>query len=119
MNEVHYDKTMIGQLDGILSASTEVLETVRAAMALDKATAETVEHLLALREGLCLYLGEYDRGNFIPEDKRAALAEKEDEATDLLGQLQRDDQTYECPEFRQHRSTSLAARLRILESTGS
>lgn len=113
---MQYDAKMIGQIDGIVDAASTVLEDVRAVMALEKATPRTIEYLQDLRDGLSMYLSGHDRGLCVPADKRAALAEKEHEATDLLLDLRRDDQDYECPEIRALRSKSLAATLRLLES---
>lgn len=119
MDPVLYDKKVIADLDGILSASVQILDTVKAAMALEKVDAGVINHLQDLREGLVEQLASYDRGLFIPEEKRVALADREDEATDLLGKLQRDDQTYECPEFRRLRQSGLVARIKLLEMAES
>jgi len=113
---VRYSKKRNEEADSIIASSVSLIEHVKAAMAAQRATPEVVEHLLSLREGLCLYLGDHDRGEYLEEERKIALIEQEDEATDLLGQLQRDDQTYEHPEIRALRTRSLMARLRIAES---
>ena len=119
MDTVVYDEKVIADLDGILSASADLMQHVKQAMALSTVTAGDINLLLDLRDDLVKQLADYDRGLYIPEDKRVAIADKEDEATELLGNLQRDDQTYECPEFRRLRSKGLVARLRLLEMAES
>lgn len=119
MQPVIYDDKFIEDLDGILAASAHALGVFKKAMALDEMDSDYIDALLALREDLGAQLSAYDRGLYIPEDKRVALADHEDDATTLLGKLQRDHQDYESHEIRGLRHRGLVARLRLLEMSES
>ncbi len=119
MTPVRYNKAMINEIDGILKASAEVIEHVKAAMAESRVTHQTIEHLLALREDLAVQLSQYDRGVYVPDDMREQLHDHEHEATDMLLDLQLDHQSWESPAIRRARDRTLSARLRILESADS
>ena len=112
---MHYEKKIIDDIPHILAASAAVIERVREVMALHKTNPTIIDHLLTLREDLAMYLAQFDAGIHLPEDKIIDLEEQEDQATRLLGELERDDHDYEHPEIRRLRSVSLGARLRMME----
>lgn len=113
MGPVIYDRQMLRQLDGILKGAAEVLDYAREKMAVaGDIPSNDVETLLAMRGEMAMRLARFDAGLYIPPEKLDAVADIEDEASDMLGALGLDRPDYECKEFRECRERALAALVR-------
>ena len=86
LDAVRYHHDMHEQVDSALDACTWMLQRSREIMAEGKAFNDThVECLVSMRNQLGVFLGRYERGDWVPPSKLELVRQFEREAVEIIG----------------------------------